>query len=283
MSVTITMPAGLLRVADLSAAQLRAVLELGEQMRDGPSWWTGVHARGTLTCLLDEPPDWTGASFQEAARRLGMVTTTLRPGELEQAPADSRAILAATSAHAALERLAQVATVPVVNASTRDHHPCQALVDLLTLRRHFGYLDGIRVAYVGDVDNVAQSLLEACALAGMHLAVATPQGSALDHDVVVRALALAAEHGGSVQIGHDPHAAVALADVVYAGESSEVDHALVKTASPWAVRMRRRPDEETEADVIAGAGSLAREQASNRVPVAQALLHSIVADGSGDG
>ena len=149
------------------------------------------------------------------------------------------------------------------------------------MRRHFGYLDGIRLAYVGEGDNVAHSLMEACALAGMHVAVATPRGAEPDHDVTLDALALAAEHGGSVRVGHDPRAAIALADVVYAGASPVVDRALMKTASPWAVRMGRIPREEAETDVIDGAGSLSREQDANRLPIAQALLHSIVADGSG--
>ena len=278
-------PAGLLRIADLSAAKLNAVLELGEHMRAGPSWWSGMHTGGTVTCLLDEPSPWTAASFPEAARRLGMVAVTVSPDELGGSPAaiaqaasdDSTAIVAATSAQAVLEEIARSATVPVVNASTSAHHPCQALADLLTLRRHFGYLDGLRIAYLGDGDNVAHSLMEAGALAGMHVAVATPRGAEPDHDVTLGALALAAEHGGSLQLGHDPHAAIALADVVYAGASSAVDRALMTAASPWAVRMCHAPGEEAET----GAGSLAGEQDANRVPTAQALLHSIVADASG--
>jgi ornithine carbamoyltransferase len=277
MSVAATALAGLLRISDLSATQLNALLELGDEMRSGPSWWTGTHSDGTVACLLDEPSAWAGASFQHAAQRLGMVTATLKPGELERAPANSRAIVVATPAHAALEKLAREATVPVVNASTRDHHPCQALADLLTMRRHFGYLDGLRVAYLGEGDNVAHSLMEAGALAGMHVVVATPRGREPHHEVTLGAIALAPQHGGSVRLGHDPRDAVALADVVYAGASSHADRSLIGCTLPGAVYMCR----EAGIEPIELSGSLVAEQPANRLPTAQALLHAIVAGGSG--
>src|ERR671915_1226154 len=215
-----TAPSDLLRIADLSASQLNALLDLADEMKNGPSWWTAAHHGTAVACLFDKPSTRTRVSFEVAAHRLGMLPIMLRPDELQlgrgEPLADSARVLSSyaaaivvrTFAQATLEELADAATVPVINALTDDHHPCQALADLLTLRRHYGYLEGIRVAYVGDGNNVAHSLMEAGALAGMHVAVATPPGYEPDHEVTMGALALAAEHGGSLQLGDDARAAV---------------------------------------------------------------------------
>ena len=209
--ITTTTPSHLLRIADLTAAQLNALLDLADEMRNGPTWWTAARNGAAVACLFDKPSTRTRVSFEVAAHRLGMLPIVLRPDELQLGRGEpladtaralssyAAAIVVRTSAQATLEELAAAASIPVVNALTDDHHPCQALADLLTLRRHFGYLEGIRLAYVGDGNNVAHSLMEAGALAGMHVAIATPPGCEPDHDVTMRALALAAEHGGSIQ------------------------------------------------------------------------------------
>jgi ornithine carbamoyltransferase len=233
----------------------------------------------------------------------------LRPDELQlgrgEPLADTARVLSSfaaasvvrTFAQASLEELAEAASVPVVNALTDAHHPCQALADLLTLRRHYGYLDGLRIAYVGDGNNVAHSLMEAGALAGMHVAVSTPLGYEPDRDVIRRALTLAAEHGGSIQLGHDPHSTVAGADAVYTdvwvstGEDAErerrlrdldayrVDDALMRAAGPGAVFMHRLPAHrglEVTASVVDGPSSVVWEQAANRLPTEQAALHMLI-------
>ena len=181
-----TTPADLLRIADLSATQLNALLDLADEMKNGPTWWTSARHGTAIACLFDKPSTRTRVSFEVAAHRLGMLPITLRPDELQlgrgENAADTARVLSSytaaivvrTFAQATLEELADAASIPVVNALTDDHHPCQALADLLTLRRHYGYLEGLRLAYVGDGNNVAHSLMEAGALAGMHVAVATP-------------------------------------------------------------------------------------------------------------
>jgi ornithine carbamoyltransferase len=315
---TTTTPSDLLRIADLTAAQLTALLDLADEMKNGPTWWTGTRDGTTVACRFDTPAAHARASFEAALRRLGMLPMLLGPHEL---PLDdvkrlaeaarmlstyAGAIVVRTSAHAAVEALAEVASIPVVNARTDAHQPCQALADLLTVRRHFGYLEGIRLAYVGDGGNVAHSLMEAGALAGMHVAVATPVGCGPDHDLTLGALALAAAHGGSIQLGHDPRDAVANADVVYSGawasmgadfegyrvddalmradfERYRVDDALMRRAAPGAVFMRCLPARrgvEVTAEILDGASSLVAEQAANRLPTVQATLHTLVREES---
>ena len=206
------------------------------------------------------------------------------------------AIVVRTFAQATLEELAGAASVPVVNALTDDHHPCQALADLLTLRRHFGYLKGIRLAYVGDGNNVAHSLMEAGALAGMHVTVATPRGYGPHPEVTRTAMELASAHGGSVNVMHDPRSAVTDVDAVYTdvwvsmGEDAErerrlrdlqayqVNDALMRWADPEAVFMHCLPAHrglEVSAEVMDGPASIVWEQAANRLPTEQAALRTL--------
>jgi ornithine carbamoyltransferase len=315
MSATVTAPSDLLRVADLSPTNLNALLDLADAMREGPAWWTRLHPRTAVACLFDTPSIPTRVSFEVAAHRLGMLPIMLGPDELQlgrdEPLADTarvlssytEAIVVRTSAQDTLVELAQAASVPVINAQTDDHDPCQALAALLTLRRHFGYLDGLRLAYVGDGNNVAHSLMEAGALAGMQVIVATPPGYGPGHDMFAEASALAAVHGGEIQVGHDPHAAVVAADAVYTdvwvpiGEDAErerrledlrpyrVDASLMRLASSHALFMHGLParrGEEVAAEVIDGPTSAVWEQAANALPTEQALLHAVVT-GSWDG
>lgn len=203
-----------LRIADLSVARLNAVLDLANDIREGPEWWARVRRGGPAEASL------VGAS----------------------------------------------------------EHAVGALADLLTLRRHFGYLDGLRLAYVGEANDIAHSLVEAATLAGIHVAAATPPGYGPDRDHTMRALASAARHGGSVQLGHDPRHAVALADAVY----TEAWASLLDVASPEAMFMHPRPTDrgnEIPVEVIDGPRSLVAEQAANRHPTEQAVLNSLATGG----
>src|SRR4051794_3217419 len=231
-------------------------------MKDGPTWWTAARHGTAVACLFDKPSTRTRVSFEVAAHRLGMLPIMLRPDELQLGRGEplgdtarvlssyTVAIVVRTFAQATLDELADAADIPVVNALTDDHHPCQALADLLTLRRHYGYLEGIRLACVGDGNNVAHSLMEAGAIAGMHVTVATPRGYGPQPDVTQSAMELAGRHGGAIHVMHDPRAAVAQADAVYTdvwvsmGEDAErerrlsdlqdyqVNDALMRLAAP---------------------------------------------------
>ena len=308
-TATTTVPSNLLRIADLTAAQLRELIELADGMKDGPTWWTAARNSTAIACLFDKPSTRTRVSFEVAAHRLGMLPILLRPDELQlgrgEPVADTARVLSSyaaaivvrTFAQATLEQLAAAASVPVVNALTDEHHPCQALADLLTLRRHFGYLQGLRLAYVGAGNNVAHSLMEAGALAGMHVAVASPRGYLPDPDVTRTAMELAGAHGGSINVMHDPRSAVDDADAVYTdvwvstGEDADrerrvqdlhayqVNGALMGAAAPTAVFMHCLPAHrglEVTAEVIDGPSSIVWEQAANRLPTEQAALHTLI-------
>ena len=192
-----------------------------------------------------------------------------------------------------VRRFAEASTVPVVNALTDGHHPCQALADLLTLQQRFGRLHGLKVAYVGDGNNVAHSLLEACALAGVDIAIATPPGYECDRDVVAVASSIAGRRGTGVLETHDPLVAAADADAVYTdvwvsmGDDAErtarteafapyrVDAGVMDVAGPDAVFMHCLPahrGEEVSATVIDGPQSVVFEQAENRLHTAVAVL-----------
>jgi ornithine carbamoyltransferase len=297
-----TTSSDLLRISDLTATQLDALLDLADEMKDGPIWWTAARHGMAVACLFDRPSAHTRVPFEVAAHRLGMLPIMLGPEELglgygEQLAdtarvlsSDTAAIVVRTGAHATLEELADAASVPVINALSDDHHPCQALADLLTLRRHHGHLEGIRLAYVGAGGNVAHSLMEAGALTGMHVTVATPPGSEPDPDVTGMAMALADMHGGSIEVTDDPRDAVGGADAVYTGawesigDAYRVDDALMGAAGPGAVFMHCLPAQrglEVTAEVIDGPASLVREQAANRLPTAQATLRTLTAADQG--
>ncbi|HEX5689731.1 MAG TPA: ornithine carbamoyltransferase, partial [Roseiflexaceae bacterium] len=207
------------------------------------------------------------------------------------------AIVIRTFAQQTLEEMAKAADAPIINALSNEHHPCQALADLLTLREHFGALAGLRLAYVGDGNNVAHSLIEAGALMGMHIVVATPSGEQPDADIVALARDIAAEHGGSITVTSDPRAAVAGADAIYTdvwvsmgAEAGAAQHLrdlapyqitseIIALAQSQAVFMHCLPahrGQEVTAEVIDGPQSIVWAQAANRLPTEQAVISLFV-------
>jgi len=305
----IDMPAHVLRASDLDEEQLAEVLRSAARMKRSPYGWTDALRGRTLVTLFEKPSTRTRVSFAAAAQRLGMLPLVLRGDELQLGRGETiedtarvlsgycSAIAVRTFEQSKLERLASAATVPVINALSDDHHPCQALADLLTLHERFGRLEGLRIAYIGDATNVAHSLLEAGARAGMHVAVGCPAAYAPDPDVVAVARGLAVLHGGSVEVTEDPVLAAWNAHAVYTdvwvsmGDEAErearlrdlrpyqVDAHLMSVARREAVFLHCLPahrGEEVTASVIDGPQSLVFEQAANRMPTAQALVHALV-------
>ncbi|MDQ6617239.1 MAG: ornithine carbamoyltransferase [Actinomycetota bacterium] len=300
----------LIRIADLSSDDLTRLLELGGEFKYGTRRHHGLLRDKSVACCFAGPSSGTRDAFETAILRLGGVAVPVGPAGLQPGWGEpiedtarllshmAAAIVVETRSDDDVRRLAQAATVPVINAGTAGHHPTQALADMLTLREHFLRLRQLRVAYLGAATNVAHSLMEVGPLAGIDLTVATPDGYQPRPEVIVQARDRAERHGGRLHLSCDPVAAVKDAEVVYtdvwlpvANPESEraacvatlrpyqVNAALMGHASPNAVFLHgsvaHRGDEVT-AEVINGAQSLVSVQAENRLPIAQAVLFALV-------
>ena len=288
-------PSDLLKISDLEPSTVLALLDLAADMKTRPHGFVEALRGDTLVCFFEKPSTRTRVSFAAAAERLGMFPLLIRPDELQLGRGETvedtartlsgyaQAIVIRTFAQETVERIADAASAPVINALTDDHHPCQALADLLTLRERFGRLEGLRVAYVGAGNNVATSLVEAGALTGMQVVVGCPPG----YEPRVE----------GVTVVHDPREAVSGVDAVYTdvwvsmGEESEreerlrtmepyrVDESLMAAARADTVFMHCLPahrGEEVTADVIDGPQSVVWQQAENRLPTEEALLLALV-------
>jgi len=306
----------LLRTSDLSPADLARLLSLAAAFKREPYRARERLRSETVVLYFNKPSTRTRISFETAVARLGATPIGVGPGDLQLGRGETiedtartlsryaRAFVVRTYAHADVERFAEASTIPVVNALTDAHHPCQSLADLLTLRERCGELRKLRVAYVGAGNNVAHSLIEAAALAGMRLAVATPERYAPDPAVVAGAARLGRATGAALELGGDPRAAVRGADAVYTdtwlsmgdpeAERAErlaalrpyqVDAALLSVARPDAIFMHCLPQhrgEEVAADVVDGPRSVVFDQAENRLHTEVAVLSALL-DGALEG
>lgn len=294
MSAPITAQRDFLRVGDLAHQALREVLDLAIRTKSDPAFGRGVFAGETIACYFAQPSTRTRVSFEAAAARLGLAPVLLRPDELQlgrgETIADvakvisafSQAIVVRTSAQYELLEIAEGATVPVINALTDLHNPCQALADLLTLEEHFGALAGLKLAYIGDAGSIANSLMEAAALTGIDMVLATPVERRPDHDLQLEAEVTARAHGCAIALTDDPREAVQGADAVYTAPVApfRVTSQLMRLASDDAVFMHCLPmhrGEEVESAVIDGPQSIVFEQSANRMPTEQAILFDLIA------
>lgn len=307
--LTTEKPRHFLKVSDLTTGDLHSLLDLAARMRADRAAYLTAFQGGAVACYFEKPSTRTRVSFEVAAHRLGMLPIMLRPDELQIGRGETiedtarvlsrygDAIVMRVFSQKMLEEVAASAGVPVINALSDEHHPCQALADLLTIRSHFGRLAGLKIAYVGDANNVAHSLMEAGALAGMHVAVGCPPEYRPDPEIELRATDAAIDTGGSVWVTSDPIAAVAEADVVYSDvfvsmgndEQAEVrrrvfapyqvSSELMDRADRDAIFMHCLPahrGEEVAAEVIDGPRSMVFDQAENRLHTEQALLYALI-------
>jgi ornithine carbamoyltransferase len=294
------------RVADLTGEELRDLLDLAAAMKSVPARCEDALQGEAIACIFEKPSTRTRVSFATAIARLGATPVSLSPQELQLGRGESiadtarslsgyvAAIVIRTFAQATVDELARWATVPVVNALSDEHHPCQALADLLTIEEVFGDTVGRRLAFVGDGgDNVAHSLLEIAALAGLDVTIACPPEYAPDEQILADARRRAEQEGAELTVVHDPATAIAGADVVYAdvwasmGEEAErevrmralapfqVTEELMALAKPEAIFLHCLPakrGEEVAAEVIDGPQSVVWQQSANRMPTEEALL-----------
>lgn len=302
----------LISIADLKADELMLVLETGLRLkRDG---FPRALAGQTLALLFEKASLRTKVSFDVAMQQLGGHAIYLSQSEVglgqREPVADVARVLsryvdgiaARTYAQETLVDLARHASVPVINALSDDEHPCQALADLLTILEKKGRLEGLRLAFVGDGNNVAASLAQATATAGMELIIASPQGYELPEGVMRHAQALAQGSGGSVVAVRSPEEAVRGADVVYtdvwtsmgqedfhrarleAFSGYQVGRELMSLARPDAIFMHDLPahrGEETVDEVIEGPQSVVFDQAENRLHAQRAVLLLLLGEGEG--
>ena len=295
-TTTPAIPQDYLRVSDLDAGGLVAVLDLSARMKERPHGFIDTLRGDTVACFFEKPSTRTRVSFAAAAERLGMLALLLRPDELQlgrgETIADTartlsgyaNAIVIRTFDQATVEEIAEAANAPVINALTNEHHPCQALADVLTLRERFGDLHGLRVAFVGDFDNVATSLAEAAVLCGFEFVVGCPVGYGLTvPGAVVVEDPVEAVRGAHavytdvfVSMGNEAEAADRLRDLA----PYQVNEALMELADPDAIFMHCLPahrGEEVAADVIDGPRSVVWQQAENRLPTEEAILYALIA------
>ncbi len=294
-----TGPRHFLTGAELSAAELDGLLARAAELKADPLCSRALAGR-SVALIFEKPSTRTRVSFEVGIHELGGHAVVLRSDELQlsrgESPRDTALVLSRhvaavglrTGADDLLEELAAYSTVAIVNMLSARHHPCQALTDLLTLRESYGALEGLRLAYVGDGNNVARSLAVLGTLAGMHIAVASPAGYTLEPD-----LALPDGASGRLTLHSDPYEAVAGACAVYTdvwvsmgdeatvGERREaladyrVDDALLDAAAPGAFAMHdlpAHPGEEITPEVMYGSRQRIWEQAENRRHAQKALL-----------
>lgn len=294
----------------------RHVLALAHRAKCEPATFRQAIPGGRVGMIFDKPSTRTRVSLEAAAFGLGMLPIVLRPDELQlgrgETIADTGRVLSRylsaitirTFAQATVEELAASSTIPVVNALTDEHHPCQALADVMTLEEEFGTLAGLHLSYVGDGDNVCHSLAQAAALGGFRLTVATPAGYEPDAEIIADARRAAKLSGGEIELTNDPLAAVDGTDAVYtdvwtsmgregeeaarhdAFEGFRVDAALMNRAASHAVFLHCLPahrGQEVTNAVIDGERSRAWDQAENRLHTELALLYVLITgDATGD-
>jgi len=289
-----------LRLGDLDAPNLERVLTLAARLKSDLRAGTPhrLLTGRTLAMIFEKPSLRTRVTFEVGMVQLGGAAIHLAPGDIrlgEREPATDIArnlerwcdvIMARVFLHRSVEELAGAARVPVVNGLSDLHHPCQVLSDCFTLLERFRRLDGLKVAFIGDGNNMVHSWIEAAARLGLTLAVACPAGYEPDPDVVQLG-------GPRVTVGHDVAEAVSEADVVYTdvwtsmGQEAEaaarrrafrkyqVNAALVAKAKKTALVMHCLPahrGEEITADVIDGPQSVVFDQAENRLHAQKAVL-----------
>ncbi len=290
------------RDLDISQDELLALLELTQQLKSSPSRFRSALAGRYITLLFEKPSLRTRFTFELAAKQLGgdAVLSVGPIGDREPLKDVARnldrwtnAIVARVFSQNTIDDLAHWSSVPVINALSDRFHPCQALADVFTMQERFGDMRGLKMAFVGDGNNVANSLMLSALRLGMNFSIATPAGYEPDSEIVSQAEALAAVAGGQLVITNDAREAVRGAQAIYTdvwasmGQEHEkeqrladfapyqVNAALLGHAASEAIFLHCLPakrGEEVNDDVIESPQSAVFDQAENRLHVQKALL-----------
>jgi ornithine carbamoyltransferase len=295
------------RVADWSRDDLLSVLDLADDLKQRQQRREEHHLLPgrTLAMIFQKPSTRTRVSFEVGMTQLGGHALYLAAGDLQLGRGETLrdtatvlsryvdGIMIRTFDQADVEELARHASIPVINGLTDISHPCQALADVMTIRERLGRIEGARVAYLGDGNNVCASLMVACAKLGASFVAASPEG----YEVWPEAVELAREAGGEVELTHDPREAAAGADVLYTdvwtsmGQEEErerrlrdlagfgIDEALVGLANDDAIVLHCLPahyGEEITEEVLYGPRSAVWDEAENRLHAQKALLALVI-------
>jgi ornithine carbamoyltransferase len=295
------------RVADWSGEELLSALDLADDLKERQAQREEHHLLPgrTLGMIFQKPSTRTRVSFEVGIYQLGGAGLYLAASDLQlgrgETLRDTATVLSRyldglmirTFAQDDVEELARHGTIPVINGLTDSAHPCQALADVMTIRERLGRLEGVRIAYLGDGNNVCASLMVAAAKLGMEFVAATPEGYEPDPRVVE----IAREAGGAVELSHDPHEAAQGADVLYTdvwtsmGQEEEkerrlrdlagfgIDDELVGLAGDEAIVLHCLPahyGEEITEDVLYGRQSAVWDQAENRLHAQKALMALVI-------
>ncbi|GAB4538532.1 MAG: ornithine carbamoyltransferase [Thermodesulfovibrionia bacterium] len=294
-----------LRILDLSGNEIEAIIKRAVQMKSSRVISECPLIGKSIGLLFDKASTRTRISFQTGIYQLGAQAIYINANELQLGRGETiedtarvlsrylHAIVIRTYSHHIIETFAKESTIPVINGLTDLHHPCQALADLMTVFEKKGRLRGIKLAYVGDGNNVANSLIEASSLMGIEMRLACPKGYEPDEGIYKEAVSI----GGDIKLFHIPDDAVRDADVIYTdvwvsmGQENEskkremafkdyqVNRRLVGLARPDAIVMHCLPahrGKEITDDVIDSPQSVVFDQAENRLHTQKALLEMIV-------
>lgn len=300
-----------LTLMDISTEDIHYLLTLAKELKQkqlAGQLYTPLVGK-TLAMIFEKPSTRTRVSFEVGMTQLGGSALYLNSNDLQlgrgETIADTArvlsqyvdAIMIRTFAHQKLKEFAEYATIPVINGLTDDDHPCQALADLLTIYEVKNTLKGLKLAYVGDGNNVAHALMIAAAKVGMDCVIACPAGYEPKEKYVNAAMQIGKQTGANVAVTHNPVEAVTNADIIYTdvwtsmGQEQEseqrlavfqpfqVNCELAKHAKPDYMFLHCLPahrDEEVTADVIDGPNSFVFQQAGNRLHVQKAILLSLL-------
>ncbi len=297
----------LLSISDLSSEDISLLISDTIIMK--ASGWLSSLSGKSLALVFEKPSLRTRVSFEVAIRQLGGQAIYLSPAEVglgkrESVPDVARVlsryvdtIIARTFSHHTLEILAEYASVPVINALSDLEHPCQALADLFTIYEKKGELKGLNLAYIGDGNNVAHSLLLAASLAGLNFRIASPKGYEVDNKILQTARVYAIDSGAEIACTEKPEQAVIDADIVYAdvwtsmGQEAEsekrhrafagyqVNYELLSLAKEDVILMHPLPahrGDEVAEGILDSPASVVFDQAENRMHLTKALLASIL-------
>ena len=295
----------LVSIADLEPSEVATILELAGMVKARPADFRTALSGKQMALFFEKPSLRTRLTFEAGMAGLGgtsiFVDQTGAPLGAREPLSDIAhnlerwvdVIVLRTFEHSTVTAMAEHALIPVINALSDMEHPCQALADFFTLKESFGDLRALRMAYVGDGNNMAHSLLLTAASLGSRITVASPAGYEPRPEIVGRALVIAARTGAIIELTNDPAAAVAGADVVYTdvwasmGQEHEaaerrvifapfqVNESLMALAAPQARFMHCMPahrGEEVTAEVMDSPQSIAFDQAENRLHVQKAIL-----------